>query len=123
MLQAVPRKAKALAVVINSQGGDASQAAIIANSLKSKSKSTNMELLTFAEEFALNSAFYLFCQGKKIYADKTACIGGVQAGESKLNLGFLSQYVSPVIYGEESSYNAEQTKDEPYQEPRASEMK
>jgi len=50
----------------------------------------DIELITFGEEFALNSAFYLLTQGNRVYADTTTYVGGIEVGESKINLGTFS---------------------------------
>lgn len=37
----------------------------------------NLPLYTFAEDYALSSAFYLLSIGDKIYCNRTSLVGGV----------------------------------------------
>lgn len=40
-------------------------------------KKYNLPLYTFAEDYALSSAFYLLSMGDKIFCNKTSLIGGL----------------------------------------------
>ena len=61
----VPKSAKALAVVINSNGGEPAQCHIITQKLKSFSAKNNIPIYTFAEDFATSGGFYILSIGKE----------------------------------------------------------
>ena len=80
MLDKVTNKHNHLAVTINCKGGSLAQALVISQKLKQKAKKSNLQIHTFAEQYALNAGLLVLMSGNKIYMDSTTVIGGLECG-------------------------------------------
>lgn len=60
--------------------------------------------------------------GDKVFIDSTTVVGGLQNGDSKLDLGNFATYFSSVVYSQGNSYGAELKKDGEFDTTKAQEM-
>jgi ClpP class serine protease len=67
----------ALAVSINSEGGQPVQSQIIANKLVSFANSNNVKLYTFANDKVAGAAYRILSAGHHVYADRSSLIGNI----------------------------------------------
>lgn len=73
-----PSSTKAVALVINSPGGSASQSEIIANYIKCKSLETKIPTISFVEDMAASGGYFIAAATESIYAlAKTSIVGSI----------------------------------------------
>src|SRR3546814_2474525 len=71
---ALPRL-KAVALVINSPGGSASQSALIAKRIRDMAREKDVPVLAFCEDVAASGGYWLACAADEIFVQPTS-IGG-----------------------------------------------
>lgn len=73
-----PKCTKAVALVINSPGGSASQSEIIANYIKDKSSQTKIPTISFVEDMAASGGYFIASATESIYAlANTSIVGSI----------------------------------------------
>ncbi|CAD8131630.1 unnamed protein product [Paramecium pentaurelia] len=75
---------KALAVIINSNGGMLVQGELMKKKIELFAKTHKIPLYTFAEDSALSAGYYLLSIGNKIFVDEASLVGSI--GVLYLNL-------------------------------------
>lgn len=69
---------KAVALLVNSPGGSASQSEIIANYIKDKSEQTKIPVIAFVEDVAASGGYFIACAASEIYAlSKSSIVGSI----------------------------------------------
>ena len=71
------KKAKAIAVTINSPGGSPVQSHLIYNYIRQQAKKNNKKVLVFAEDVAASGGYLIACAGDEIYANSSSIIGSI----------------------------------------------
>lgn len=71
------KKAKAVAVVINSPGGSPVQSMLIFNRLRALAEETDKKIYVFAEDVAASGGYFIALAGDEIYADPSSIIGSI----------------------------------------------
>jgi Periplasmic serine proteases (ClpP class) len=69
----------ALAVVINSAGGSASQSNLIRQELLAFAEKKNIKVYCFVEDFATSGAYLVVSAGNEVYSLKSSLVGAVGA--------------------------------------------
>ncbi len=67
----------AVALAINSPGGAAVQAALIADRIRTAAAEHNVPVIAFAEDVAASGGYWLACAGDEIYAHGASIIGSI----------------------------------------------
>ena len=71
------KKAKAVAVVINSPGGSPVQSMLIFKRLRALAEENDVKLYVFAEDVAASGGYFIALAGDEIYADPSSIIGSI----------------------------------------------
>ncbi len=71
------KKAKAIAISINSPGGSPVQSHLIYSYLREQAKINNKKILVFAEDVAASGGYLIACAGDEIYANSSSIIGSI----------------------------------------------
>ncbi len=68
---------KAVAIAINSPGGSAAQAALIAKRIRDLASEKKVPVVAFAEDVAASGGYWIACAADEIYADANSIIGSI----------------------------------------------
>ncbi len=71
------KKAKAVAVVINSPGGSPVQSMLIYKRLRALADENDKKIYVFTEDVAASGGYFIACAGDEIYADPSSIIGSI----------------------------------------------
>ena len=71
------KKAKAVAVSINSPGGSPVQSHLIYSYIRKQAKKNKKKVLVFAEDVAASGGYLIACAGDEIYANSSSIIGSI----------------------------------------------
>ena len=67
----------AVALIIESPGGSASQTEMIYDYIRYYAKKTGVPVYSFAEEYAASGGYWLLCAGDEIYAGNSSIVGSI----------------------------------------------
>jgi signal peptide peptidase SppA len=67
----------AVALVINSPGGSASQSALIANRIRDLAREKEVPVLAFCEDVAASGGYWLACAADEIFVQPTSIVGSI----------------------------------------------
>ena len=71
------KKAKAIAISINSPGGSPVQSHLIYSYIRKQAKKNKKKVLVFAEDVAASGGYLIACAGDEIYANSSSIIGSI----------------------------------------------
>jgi len=71
------KKAKAVAISINSPGGSPVQSHLIYSYIRKKAKKNKKKVFVFAEDVAASGGYLIACAGDEIYANSSSIIGSI----------------------------------------------
>ena len=71
------KKAKAVAVIINSPGGSPVQSMLIYKRLRALAEENDKKIYVFPEDVAASGGYFIACAGDEIYADPSSIIGSI----------------------------------------------
>ncbi len=71
------RGAKAVALVIDSPGGSAAQASLIATRIRALAEEKKLPVLAFVEDIAASGGYWLACAADEIHADACSILGSI----------------------------------------------
>ena len=71
------KKAKAVAITINSPGGSPVQSHLIYNFIRAQAKKNKKKVIVFAEDVAASGGYLIACAGDEIYANSSSIIGSI----------------------------------------------
>jgi signal peptide peptidase SppA len=71
------KKAKVVAITINSPGGSPVQSHLIYNFIRAQAKKNNKKVMVFAEDVAASGGYLIACAGDEIYANSSSIIGSI----------------------------------------------
>ena len=71
------KKAKAVAITINSPGGSPVQSHLIYKFIRSQAKKNKIKVIVFAEDVAASGGYLIACAGDEIYANSSSIIGSI----------------------------------------------
>jgi signal peptide peptidase SppA len=71
------KKAKAVAITINSPGGSPVQSELIHDYIRQLAKEKNLPVYTFAQDVAASGGYWLLLSGDEIYAHNSSIIGSI----------------------------------------------
>jgi signal peptide peptidase SppA len=71
------KKAKAVAITINSPGGSPVQSHLIYKFIRDKAKKNKIKVIVFAEDVAASGGYLIACAGDEIYANSSSIIGSI----------------------------------------------
>ena len=71
------KKAKAVAITINSPGGSPVQSHLIYKFIRAQAKKNNKKVMIFAEDVAASGGYLIACAGDEIYANSSSIIGSI----------------------------------------------
>ena len=71
------KKAKAIAISINSPGGSPVQSHLIYNYIRKQAKKNKKKVLVFAEDVAASGGYLIACAGDEIYGNSSSIIGSI----------------------------------------------
>ena len=77
----------AVALVVNSPGGSAVQASLIAARIRELAAKHEVRVLTFIEDIAASGGYWLACAGDEIYSDASSIVGSI--GVVSAGFGFV----------------------------------
>ena len=80
------KKAKCIAVSINSPGGSPVQSHLIHDYIRQLAKKNNKQVLVFAEDVAASGGYLIACAGDEIYANSSSIVGSI--GVISASFGF-----------------------------------
>ena len=80
------KKAKTVAISINSPGGSPVQSHLIYSYIRQLAKKNNKQVIIFAEDVAASGGYYIACAGDEIYANSSSIIGSI--GVISASFGF-----------------------------------
>ena len=80
------KKAKAVAITINSPGGSPVQSHLIYKFIRSQAKKNKIKVIVFAEDVAASGGYLIACAGDEIYANSSSIIGSI--GVISASFGF-----------------------------------
>ena len=80
------KKAKTVAISINSPGGSPVQSHLIYSYIRQLAKKNNKHVIVFAEDVAASGGYFLACAGDEIYANSSSIIGSI--GVISASFGF-----------------------------------
>jgi signal peptide peptidase SppA len=86
-------RVQAVALVINSPGGSATQSALVADRIRGLAQEHDVPVLAFCEDVAASGGYWLACAADEIYAHPTSLVGsiGVVSGGFGLT-GLIERY-------------------------------
>jgi len=71
------KKAKAIAISINSPGGSPVQSHLIYKFIRAQAKKNKKKVIVFAEDVAASGGYLIACAGDEIYANSSSIIGSI----------------------------------------------
>ena len=71
------KKAKCVAITINSPGGSPVQSHLIYSFIRQQAKKNNKQVIVFAEDVAASGGYLIACAGDEIYANSSSIIGSI----------------------------------------------
>ena len=71
------KKAKAVAITINSPGGSPVQSHLIYKFIRAQAKKNKIKVIVFAEDVAASGGYLIACAGDEIYANSSSIIGSI----------------------------------------------
>jgi len=71
------KKAKVVAITINSPGGSPVQSHLIYKLIRSQAKKNKKKVIVFAEDVAASGGYLIACAGDEIYANSSSIIGSI----------------------------------------------
>ena len=71
------KKAKAVAITINSPGGSPVQSHLIYSFIREQAKKNKIKVFVFAEDVAASGGYLIACAGDEIYANSSSIIGSI----------------------------------------------
>jgi len=71
------KKAKAVAISINSPGGSPVQSHLIYNYIRRQAEKSKLKVLVFAEDVAASGGYLIACSGDEIYANSSSIVGSI----------------------------------------------
>jgi signal peptide peptidase SppA len=71
------KKAKVVAITINSPGGSPVQSHLIYRYIRSQAKKKKIKVIVFAEDVAASGGYLIACAGDEIYANSSSIIGSI----------------------------------------------
>ena len=71
------KKAKAVAITMNSPGGSPVQSHLIYKFIRAKAKKNKKKVMIFAEDVAASGGYLIACSGDEIYANSSSIIGSI----------------------------------------------
>ena len=71
------KKAKAVAITINSPGGSPVQSHLIYKYIREQAKKNKKKVIVFAEDVAASGGYLIACAGDEIYANSSSIIGSI----------------------------------------------
>ena len=71
------KKAKAVAITINSPGGSPVQSHLIYKFIRAQAKKNKKKVIVFAEDVAASGGYLIACSGDEIYANSSSIIGSI----------------------------------------------
>jgi len=71
------KKAKAVAITINSPGGSPVQSHLIYKFIREQAKKNKKKVIVFAEDVAASGGYLIACAGDEIYANSSSIIGSI----------------------------------------------
>ena len=71
------KKAKCVAISINSPGGSPVQSHLIYSFIRQQAKKNNKQVIVFAEDVAASGGYLIACAGDEIYANSSSIIGSI----------------------------------------------
>ena len=71
------KKAKAVAITINSPGGSPVQSHLIYKFIREQAKKNKLKVIVFAEDVAASGGYLIACAGDEIYANSSSIIGSI----------------------------------------------
>ena len=80
------KKAKTVAISINSPGGSPVQSHLIHDYIRQLAKKNNKKVIVFAEDVAASGGYLIACAGDEIYANSSSIIGSI--GVISASFGF-----------------------------------
>lgn len=86
-------RVEAVALVVNSPGGSATQSALVADRIRGLAQEHEVPVLAFCEDVAASGGYWLACAADEIYAHSTSLVGsiGVVSGGFGLT-GLIERY-------------------------------
>ena len=80
------KKAKAIAISINSPGGSPVQSHLIHDYIRQLAKKNNKKIIVFAEDVAASGGYLIACAGDEIYGNSSSIVGSI--GVISASFGF-----------------------------------
>ena len=71
------KKAKSIAISINSPGGSPVQSHLIHDFIRQQAKKNKKKVIIFAEDVAASGGYLIACAGDEIYANKSSIVGSI----------------------------------------------
>jgi signal peptide peptidase SppA len=71
------KKAKAVAITINSPGGSPVQSHLIYKFIRAQAEKNKIKVIVFAEDVAASGGYLIACAGDEIYANSSSIIGSI----------------------------------------------
>ena len=84
------KKAKNIAISINSPGGSPVQSHLIHDYIRQLAKKNNKKVLVFAEDVAASGGYLIACAGDEIYANSSSIVGSIGVISSSFCLLYTS---------------------------------
>lgn len=72
-----PERLSAVALLVNSPGGSATQSALVADRIRSLAAERSVPVLAFCEDVAASGGYWLACAADEIYAHPTSLVGSI----------------------------------------------
>jgi signal peptide peptidase SppA len=72
-----PERLAAVALLINSPGGSATQSALVADRIRGLAEQREVPVLAFCEDVAASGGYWLACAADEIYAHPTSIVGSI----------------------------------------------
>jgi len=87
------KKAKAIAISVNSPGGSPVQSHLIYSYIRKQAEKNKKQVLVFAEDVAASGGYLIACAGDEIYANSSSIIGSIGVIYSSFGLQELIKKV------------------------------
>jgi len=71
------KKAKVVAITINSPGGSPVQSHLIYKFIRAQARKNKMKVMVFAEDVAASGGYLIACAGDEIYANSSSIVGSI----------------------------------------------
>lgn len=81
-----PERLAAVALLVNSPGGSATQSALVADRIRGLAEKRNVPVLAFCEDVAASGGYWLACAADEIYAHPTSIVGSIGVMTSSFGL-------------------------------------